>query len=94
MLFLFLLLCGASFAITYFAQNKHTDLTVRTAAYAQRHADKSAISQGSGSDSQTGGSTSTKDIISSDGVVGNPKTYPASSTWSRSLGSKWGRNDG
>lgn len=75
-----LVVCGTS-AITYFAIDAKSSIIRRAAVYAQKKADKSAIQQGSnGNDSDTGGSTATKDIISDDGVVGNPKKYPPSST--------------
>lgn len=77
---LLLLLVGGSAAIAYFAIEAKDGMNTRAASYAQKKADKSAISQGSGSDSDTGGSTTTKDIVSDDGVVGNPKKYANSST--------------
>lgn len=76
-----MLVVGGSCAIAYFAVDAKSGLNKRAAVYAQKKADKSAIQQGSGSDSDTGGSTSSKDIISDDGVVGNPKKYANSSTW-------------
>lgn len=78
---LLVLVVGGSCAIAYFAVDAKSGMTKRAAVYAQKKADKSAIQQGSGSDSDTGGSTTTKDIISDDGVVGNPKKYADSSTW-------------
>lgn len=76
-----MLLVGGSCAIVYFAIEAKDGMNTRAASYAQKQADKSAIQQGSsGSDSDTGGSTSTKDIVSDDGVVGNPKKYATSST--------------
>lgn len=80
-LLLLVLLLGGSSAIAYFAIDARDGMNTRSASYAQKKADKSAIQQGSsGSDSDTGGSTTTKDIVSDDGVVGNPKKYPNSST--------------
>lgn len=77
---LVLVVCGAS-AITHFAIDAKSSINRRAAVYAQKKADKSAIQQGTNSsDSTTGGSSATKDIISDDGIVGNPKKYPPSST--------------
>jgi len=67
-LFLVVIIGGAAFGITIGALNKHSSTKTADEDYAQRVADAESITGG------TSGSGS--DIVSDDGAVGNPKSYP------------------
>lgn len=67
-LLLVILVGGAAFGITIAALNKHSSIKTADEEYEQRQADSTSINDG------TSGSGS--DIVSDDGAVGNPKSYP------------------
>lgn len=69
---------GACASITYGAHVKRDAMFVRASKYQLKEFKKQSISDGS-SDTVVG-----DEIISDDGVIGNPKKYPASGVCLRS----------
>jgi hypothetical protein len=75
LLLLALAITGAAYLITDFAMDVSEKAATRQKAYAEKESEELDISSG------TDGSTDTTvgtDIVSDDGVVGNPKSYPKS----------------
>lgn len=68
-----LVLGAAGFLMTYYAIQARDASETRAAAYQKTLFDKKQIKGGATGDSVVG-----EDIISDDGVIGNPKKYPAS----------------
>lgn len=75
---LVLLLGAAGFGITHFAVEKHTTSQARQEEYALRKFESKQIKGGANSTTAGGDTAIGDDLIADDGVVGNPKKYPAS----------------
>lgn len=76
MLLVLLAIGAAAYLITYYAQQASETASERQADYSKKQSASLDISEGSGSDTVSG-----DDIVSDDGVVGNPKSYPKSGGW-------------
>ncbi|DAZ97562.1 TPA: hypothetical protein N0F65_005534 [Lagenidium giganteum] len=71
LMLLIVILGGAAFAVAYFAVDSRSSAKTRGQAFAQKKFNATKIKGGNSS-------SNGKDIISDDGIVGNPKSYPAS----------------
>jgi len=79
-LVLLLLIAGAAYLITDFALDVRDRVNTRDQQYSQKQSEALDIVSGSSGSTESSAADTTvgTDIVSDDGVVGNPKSYPKS----------------